>query len=504
MSKIKFILLFLTVSFCLSACNNDTVTKQPSPDEYGNIESIINNTDIVDTIVGTDLQLSISRCYADTEYPTAFDYIEVVDNDHDKLKAALSDWQENNRNIDEDIEMLDSFIEELEKDSLNLEIDSTFEIARMDNTVLSLFDERYVNGGGAHPNTYFTCVNFDVNTGEILSIKDIVKDYDEFKEAASTYIIDLLDNSVLAEGLFEDSRDFIKEFDEEKLDWTISQYGINLYFEAYALGSYAMGPIYISLPYNEFDDYMKPEYFEINGDCVCSVFNSSPLNYYFDQNTLLPTDDGVLEVKINSYYSDYSDEIYEVSCGLDSTTLQCAYVCSEKLMFIDDIWYLAVTVDEASGDYVTTLYRLEEDKVTVSDTIGAYYTHGTASASKVTMASNIYLMGTYSMKKDYSIEDGKFIPENDLYTLVSTDYVSELTTTRELPVSINGEDVLLPVGSKVRMDQTDAESVVYLYVIDTGEIAELQIEKQDTEYFYEILIDGISETEYFEMLPYAG
>lgn len=488
MSKVKLFLLFITVSFCLSACKTNTGTSVSRPCQ----------TDINDNKYAADLELSISRHYADTEYSTSFDYIEVIDDKHNKLKNALADWQENDLNIDADIEMLDESLD-YGIEPMYLGLDYTIEIDRMDETVLSLFVDQFINGGGAHPNTVYSSINFDVKTGEVLSIRDVITDYDEFKEAASEYIIDKLDNSVFSDGLFEDSRDLIRQFDEDTFDWTISQYGLNIYYETYTLGSYAMGPVHINLPYNEFEGYMKSEYFDIAGDCVCKVFNS-----YFEQATLLPLGNDLLEVNISSYYSDGYDTIYELSCGLDSTSLKGSYLCSEKLLFLDNVWYLAVTIDEASADYVTTLYRLEENQVTASDTIDAYYTHSTISAGKATMASDIYLMGTYTMERDYTIEDGKFIPENDLYTLVSTDYVSELTTTRELPVIINGEDVLLPVGSKVQMYQTDAESVVYLYVIDIGVVAELEIEKQDTEYFYEILIDGISENEYFERLPYAG
>ena len=78
-------------------------------------------------------------------------------------------------------------------------------------------------------------------------------------------------------------------------------------------------------------------------------------------------------------------------------------------------------------------------------------------------------------------------------------------TVRELPVRIEGEAVTLPVGSRIRITATDNKGTVRFLDEDTKAEGEIDFVRGDTaEDSWSIFIDGIRDTEYFEMVPYAG
>lgn len=491
MSKIKRTIILL---FCLCLCS--TACTIPIPDLTGATPPET-STDIEQDVINSDLKLSFSYKYADTtEVTNQLNYIEVIDEDHNALKESLKTWFENELNYEETINLMD---EEAQLSDQYYYLYSKIDIIRMDNKVLSLFESCETFTGGVHPNIIYNTVNFDITNGVILTLNDVINDMDSFKQVASEYILDIIENTDYF--IFEGAKDIIKEFSEDTFEWNLSQYGLDIHYVTYALSDYASGPLHITLPYNEFKDYMNPEYFELSGDCVCSKYD-----YYDSSNNriLLPTKDGVIALNTEMDYADEYNWTYTISVGNDSETItNAARFTSLNFIRQNDIWYALVVIDTASADYQSILYRLTSDGIVETDRIDAQFTEGNISVNNYTLYTTIYILGTYFMEKEYYINDnGQFATEDELYTITATDYVSELVTKTELPVIIDGNEEILPAGSTVCMYQTDGESKVYLYIMDTAEIAELELSKSENTYSY--VINGISEYDCFESLPYAG
>ncbi len=72
---------------------------------------------------------------------------------------------------------------------------------------------------------------------------------------------------------------------------------------------------------------------------------------------------------------------------------------------------------------------------------------------------------------------------------------------KDLPVTLAGAETTIPVGSVLKITGTDNAGTAY-FRLDTGETGTISYVRDDEQ--WQLLIDGLSENEYFEMVPYAG
>ena len=118
------------------------------------------------------------------------------------------------------------------------------------------------------------------------------------------------------------------------------------------------------------------------------------------------------------------------------------------------------------------------------------------SAWRLYIESWSYQLGTYRAVRAYTVTDGVIAPASrDGWTYDSNDFY--LIVKRSLPVFLDsgGQTVLSP-GTAIRLTGTDG-NIAYFTGGDLSGYIYL-------EYAYGWYINGVSENEYFEMLPYAG
>ena len=72
---------------------------------------------------------------------------------------------------------------------------------------------------------------------------------------------------------------------------------------------------------------------------------------------------------------------------------------------------------------------------------------------------------------------------------------------KDLPVTLSGAETTLPAGSVLKITGTDNAGTAY-FQLDTGEAGSINYVRDKEQ--WQLLIDGASENEYFELLPYAG
>lgn len=122
----------------------------------------------------------------------------------------------------------------------------------------------YMDTGGAHPNTMFTTLNIDRNTGKVLNHDDIfvpntdpsiakailpylIKETNRRLETDTiTSINGLRENGVLLDGDLTVSRQFLLEKDS-----------ITFIYNAYEIAPYVMGTFELSIPYTDIQRYLK-------------------------------------------------------------------------------------------------------------------------------------------------------------------------------------------------------------------------------------------------------
>ena len=134
-------------------------------------------------------------------------------------------------------------------------------VVRCDSNVVSFKCFYYDYQGGVHGNYGYGGVTLDVVSGKEIELDNILLDADAFYEKAVLYIESELWNE-FGEGLFSNYKEWVAGTftGEREVDWYMDSNGIVIIYNIYEVGPYAMGAAQITLPYNIFREYIKPEY----------------------------------------------------------------------------------------------------------------------------------------------------------------------------------------------------------------------------------------------------
>lgn len=144
----------------------------------------------------------------------------------------------------------------------------TYSPVRMDEKVLSLYGMLVTYGGGVHSNYACLSANYDLATGNSLTLADILLD-----EAAANGLCDLIivqldsikDEYYLYDGYERTvSERYGTVFDttwEPTGAWYLSKEGLGIYFSPYDIAPYAAGTIEVTIPYADLAGILKPDFF---------------------------------------------------------------------------------------------------------------------------------------------------------------------------------------------------------------------------------------------------
>ena len=172
--------------------------------------------------------------------------------------------EKNNNNFDalmqNFIDEYKNFKKEFPESHQEWEIERRVDNNFKDDNILSCTISEYSYLGGAHPNTFLTVINFNLNSGEILNLPDIL--IDEY--------LDELNN--IAEPIFRKEKELTKDinlteagfwFDDDKFsvnnNFTIGKDGLTFFYNSYEITAYAFGPTELFIPYNLIKKLIKPD-----------------------------------------------------------------------------------------------------------------------------------------------------------------------------------------------------------------------------------------------------
>lgn len=139
--------------------------------------------------------------------------------------------------------------------------DEQYKIQRLDNAVFSSLADLYSYAGGAHGSDFQYGVNYNMQTGEKLTIDDLTDDSAAFREYSINKIKEI------AKDMSEDDSLFFPDY-EDMIDsiitddtFYLSQEGLVFISQEYVLQPYASGTICFTIPYEDLKGYLKDEYF---------------------------------------------------------------------------------------------------------------------------------------------------------------------------------------------------------------------------------------------------
>lgn len=125
------------------------------------------------------------------------------------------------------------------------------EISYIDDTYLSFCQAYYEYTGGAHGMPYRIGYTFNLQTGELLTLTDVIDNTEEeLKEIVGRYFEELINKE--PENYWEGSADSIREWTSFEPSFYLTEEGIRFYEGPYAISSYAAGFQEVTIPYSEF------------------------------------------------------------------------------------------------------------------------------------------------------------------------------------------------------------------------------------------------------------
>lgn len=174
----------------------------------------------------------------------------------DKINRYLE--EEQNKNIEyesSNVEWMEETIKEYGEDGIisHSSYSSTLsEIAYFDGHYLSFCQQEYDYQGGAHGMPLWIGFTFDLETGERLSLPDVVANSEEeLNSIVTEYFAEYINEN--PEEFWEDALDVVRDEICFESDFYLTEDGIKFYFHPYALSSYAAGFPEVTIPYDEFE-----------------------------------------------------------------------------------------------------------------------------------------------------------------------------------------------------------------------------------------------------------
>ena len=144
-----------------------------------------------------------------------------------------------------------------------------FEPMRLDSSILSLFGDHAFYTGGIHPNSAFMSITYDLCTGQVISLEDILAEAED-SDALYTLTMEALASIKESKYLFDNYEESVKlQFsDGRKYDngWYLSDTGLCIYFPPYEIAPYASGAIIAEIPYKKLNGVLKDAYFPLETD----------------------------------------------------------------------------------------------------------------------------------------------------------------------------------------------------------------------------------------------
>lgn len=417
-----------------------------------------------------------------------------------ELNQALTlEYNTLKKNTQEDLNNLKESAEEMVEymqgdDNMQLIAEYAPYVLRADENVVSyeqFYDDYY---GGAHGYHSYAGFNFDTKTGKKLDLYDVITG----EESVKAGIIQELKNKYASEdGLVENNTpeedaDAFFEYVDSKdqsgaVAWSLGADRLNIYYNPYNIGSWALGIVSVSLPFEKYPDAVKEEYkmgpsdysvkIGIYADYSADIYNDGS----FSDVSVYPdgTDDyanSALRIQIQDENGQVTSRVFD---DMYYFTMEAYYVKTGNRHFLhvfthsENDW-TADNVYEITNGQIRDLgyvegtpaliryeYNYNEDSLfTNSEDVAAYNDPGALYLEKTMNA-----FSTYSGSRHYHVGSSGLLESNDPYVAGSAEIV--VTVKKALTVKKtdasgreNGKTEVIPVGTKLYFYITDNESYV--------------------------------------------
>ena len=151
------------------------------------------------------------------------------------------------------------------------------------------------------------------------------------------------------------------------------------------------------------------------------------------------------------------------------------------------------------------LVKLEKDTLTLADTVVGNLDEKPVSVSEgFSIGTRLDVLGTYSGIRKYWLRDDKLETDASMYEIKNPvgDYTITLTTEKEVNCRLDGGNTALKPGTKI-LPKAYSEDGTFYFELEDGTPGNLIVDL-NSDGTYAGTIGGVSESDLFSDLPYAG
>ncbi len=149
---------------------------------------------------------------------------------------------------------------------------------RVDNGVLSLYGTCTSYAGGMHPSFQCVSVTYDLLTGDVLSLTDVLT-AGTTAANISPLVVEALAEVALDTYLYSDYTSVVEERFALDLGtdggWYLSNQGLCFYFSPYEVAPYSSGIITACIPYESLSGILRDEFFPIEKSAATGTVEAS-------------------------------------------------------------------------------------------------------------------------------------------------------------------------------------------------------------------------------------
>ncbi len=342
-------------------------------------------------------------------------------------------------------------------------------IMRADSLAFSVLADTYSYTGGVHGLNYTEGFTYDSETGQRLSLTDIVADQKAFSALVEADLRKEL--STYFEHYAPDIHSFLWE-NGDYLQWTMDYRGINVYFNPYEIASYAAGIPMVHVPFAAHPDIFNEKY---SGTAPGSYMISIPQGIAF-------------------------------CYGIDESHTPQYLHCGDR--YADNDMYFFYFLETENGNYTEETYAYEHESIFIKTRDGKQYIYAQSVSDNDFRTLHVFDITDGTCKKvdemyagiyhsDYPVNPESFSLQHRM-DLLSSGHLHRLYAVGEdgMPlsletVSIMNRPVALTVKSEVETEVVDKASgnVTGTRILRKGEYAEY-FGADDMSHAYLMLSDG--------------
>jgi uncharacterized protein DUF3298/peptidoglycan-N-acetylmuramic acid deacetylase PdaC-like protein len=137
----------------------------------------------------------------------------------------------------------------------NYNLGVSYEITDADKDFISLLFSFNSYLGGAHPNTNTKSFNYDLNRGSPVKLADLFTPGSNYLNVISGYSIGELKKIETTSQVESGAGPKVENFHS----WNITPFGLQITFDAYQVGPYAVGPHEVVIPYSVLKPIIRPD-----------------------------------------------------------------------------------------------------------------------------------------------------------------------------------------------------------------------------------------------------